>query len=311
LRRLLYQEYLPALSGKKPLPPVSWNSWFIFENGISAAMLRTQADLAAQTGVEYFCIDAGWFEGEFPNGVGNWTLNRAKFPNGLAPVGAYVAAKGMTLGLWFEPERVAANTRLAREHPQWVHGDLLDLGNPAAQEWVFQMMRQFIEEGGVKWIRFDFNTDPLATWEAMDPPGQRGLSQIRHIMGRYNLLDRLMRTWPDLLIEGCASGGRRIDLETVQRSHTFWKSDDTTYLPVLRFHQTGANTFLPGTLLNANLLPANLEFDVHSLFAGPLGLRCDWSKLNAKELQDLALIIQQYNPHQIVPRGSDGATDQL
>jgi alpha-galactosidase len=294
LRRLLYQEYLPALSGKKPLPPVSWNSWFIFENGISAALLKAQADLAAQAGVEYFCIDAGWFEGDFPNGVGNWTLNRAKFPDGLGPVGEYVTAKGMKLGLWFEPERVAANTRLAREHPDWVHGDLLDLGNSEAREWVFQMMRHFIDEGGVRWIRFDFNTDPLPTWEKMDPPGQHGLSQIRHIMGLYKLLDRLMQTWPDLLIEGCASGGRRIDLETVQRSHTFWKSDNTADLPVLRFHQTGANVFLPGVLLNANLLPVNLEFDVHSLFAGPLGLRCDWSRLNAKEAQGLAMLIQQY-----------------
>jgi alpha-galactosidase len=294
LRRLLCQEYVPTLAGRKPLPPVSWNSWFIFENGISAALLKAQADLAGQAGVECFCIDAGWFEGDFPNGVGNWTLNRVKFPDGLGPVGEYVAAKGMKLGLWFEPERVAANTRLAREHPQWVHRDLLDLGNPEAQEWVFQMMRHFIEEGGVKWIRFDFNTDPLATWEATDIPNQRGLAQIRHIMGLYKLLDRLRQTWPELLIEGCAGGGRRIDLETVQRSHTFWKSDNTTDLPVLRFHQTGANTFLPGAFLNVNLLPANLEFDVHSLFGGPLGLRCDWSKMNAKEQQGLAVLIRQY-----------------
>jgi len=294
LRRILYEEYVPTLSGKKPLPPVSWNSWFIFENRITADLLKSQADLAAAAGVEYFCIDAGWFDGDFPEGVGNWTLNRAKFPEGLGAVGRHVTAKGMKLGLWFEPERVAANTRLAREHPEWLHRDLLDLGNPKAREWVFEMMRQFIEEGGVKWIRFDFNTDPLAAWEAADEPGRRGLSQIRHIMGLYELLDRLIRTWPDLLIEGCASGGRRIDLETIRRAHTFWKSDDTVNLPVLRLHQTGANTFLPGGLLNANVLPANLEFDVHSLFGGPLGLRCDWARLSAEQRQGLARLIEQY-----------------
>lgn len=294
LRRMLYDEYVPSLAGKKPLPPVSWNSWFIFENRITADLLNAQADLAAAAGVEYFCIDAGWFEGDFPEGVGNWTLNRTKFPEGLGGVGRHVASKGMKLGLWFEPERVAAKTRLAREHPEWVHRDLLDLGNPKAREWVFKMMRQFIEEGGVRWIRFDFNTDPLDTWDAADQPGRRGLAQTRHIMGLYELLDRLMQSWPDLLIEGCASGGRRIDLETIRRSHTFWKSDDTVDLPVLRFHQTGANTFLPGGLLNANLLPVDLEFDVHSLFGGPLGLRCDWAKLSVEQRQGLAHLITQY-----------------
>jgi len=294
LRRMLYDEYVPALAGKKPLPPVSWNSWFIFENRITADLLNAQADLAAAAGVEYFCIDAGWFDGDFPEGVGNWTLNRQKFPEGLGAVGRHVASKGMKLGLWFEPERVAAKTRLAREHPEWIHRDLLDLGHPEARDWVFRMMRQFIEEGGVRWIRFDFNTEPLGAWDATDQPGRRGLAQIRHVMGLYELLDRLMQAWPDLLIEGCASGGRRIDLETIRRAHTFWKSDDTVDLPVLRFHLTGANAFLPGGLLNANLLPVDLEFDVHSLYGGPLGLRCDWAKLSAEQRAGLAHLITQY-----------------
>lgn len=294
LRRLLYQQYVPTLAGAKPLPPVSWNSWFMFENNISAESLITQADLAAGLGLEYFCIDAGWFEGDFPNGVGNWTLNRKKFPERLGPVGRHVAAKGMKLGLWFEPERAAANTRLAREHPEWMHGDVFDLGQPGAREWMFQMMRQFIEEGGVKWIRFDFNIDPLSAWEAADKPNERGLTQIRHVMGLYELLDRLKRTWPDLLIEGCAGGGRRIDLETIQRAHTFWKSDDTVNLPVLRFHQTGGNTFLPGVLLNVNLLPQNLESDVHSIFGGPLGFRQDWTKLTPAARQGLQQLVAQY-----------------
>jgi alpha-galactosidase len=113
-------------------------------------------------------------------------------------------------------------------------------------------------------------------------------------MGLYELLDRLMQAWPDLLIEGCASGGRRIDLETIRRAHTFWKSDDTVDLPVLRFHLTGANAFLPGGLLNANLLPVDLEFDVHSLYGGPLGLRCDWAKLSTEQREGLAHLITQY-----------------
>ena len=126
----------------------------------------------------------------------------------------------------------------------------------------------------MRWIRWDFNTSPLDVWNSMDAPDQKGLAQIRHIMGLYSVLDRLMASCPDLLIEGCASGGRRIDLETVKRSHTFWKSDDTGDIPSMRFHETGGNTFLPGVLLNTNVLPVSgseLPFDIASIFGGPLG----------------------------------------
>ena len=294
LRRLLFAKYVPLLGGQKPPAPVSWNSWFTFENGISESLLEKQAYGAAQAGVEYFCIDAGWFEGGFPNGVGNWSVDKNKFPRGLGPFGDYVAKKGMKLGLWFEPERVAPNTQLVREHPEWVHGNLVDLGNKDAREWIFKMMKSFIDEGHVRWIRFDFNTAPLPNWNAADAPTQRGLTQIRHILGLYELLDRLMNAYPDLLIEGCASGGRRIDLETLKRSHTFWKSDETASLPTMRFHETGGNMFLPGVLLNTNLLPKNVPFDVLSIFGGPLGFRCDWTKLDSKSLDQITKDISLY-----------------
>jgi alpha-galactosidase len=279
LRRVLHDKYLPKLSGKKPLPPVSWNSWFVFDNRIDETLLKQKADAAAELGIEYFCIDAGWFDGGFPYGVGNWTIDRAKFPAGLRPIGDYVAAKGMKLGLWFEPERADANTRLLREHPEWVHDGLVDFGNAECRAWIFAMMTTYIDEGRVNWIRYDFNMEPLPAWDNMDTAETRGLAQIRHVQGLYELLDKLRAKYPDLLIEGCASGGRRIDLETVKRSHTHWKSDNTAHLPVMRFHETGGNSLLPGGLLNANLLAMQSVFDLHSLFGGPLGFGADLAKL--------------------------------
>jgi alpha-galactosidase len=294
LRRLLYDKYMPLLNGEKPMPPVSWNSWFTFQNMISEDLLEKQADGAAKAGIEYFCIDAGWFEGGFPDGVGNWTVDKAKFPQGLAAIGNYVTKKGMHLGLWFEPERVGDNTRLVHEHPEWLHGNLVDFGNKDAREWVFQMMKGFIDEGHVRWIRWDFNTSPLPNWDGADAADQHGLHQIQHIMGLYELLDRLMKAYPDLLIEGCASGGQRIDLETIKRSHTFWKSDETGSLPVMRFHETSGNTFLPGVLLNTNLLPDKVPFEIQSIFGGALGLRCDWTKLDPTSFDRITKEIALY-----------------
>jgi hypothetical protein len=82
-------------------------------------------------------------------------------------------------------QALPAKTRLAREHPEWTRNDLLNLGNPAASEWVFRMMKQYI-----------FNTDPLATWEQMDTADTRGLAQSRHIAGLYQLSDRLLAAYP-------------------------------------------------------------------------------------------------------------------
>ena len=131
------------------------------------------------------------------------------------------------------------------------------------------------------------------------------------------MLDRLRAKYPDLLIEGCASGGRRIDLETIRRSHTFWKSDDTSRLPVMRFHETGANSFLPGGLLNANLLTVQNAFDVQSLFGGPLGFGADLTKLTPEGKVLLRQQVVHYKTvrhflnkdyHRLFPQVRDGST---
>ena len=283
LRRILYDHYVALLDSKKPLAPVSWNHWFTFENAVSEDMLKRQADAAADLGLEYFCIDSGWFDGGFPGGVGNWTLDRAKFPKGLGPIGKYVADKGMKLGLWFEPARAEPGTRLCREHSDWVDGNRVKFELPEVCEWVYQMMCGFIDEGHVRWIRYDYNFDPLAGWDRTDKPETRGLTQIRYFQGEYGLFDRLRAKYPDLLIESCSSGGRRIDLETMRRAHTYWKSDETSNLNAARSQETGGNRFLPAVLLNTNL-PATYaatRFDLHSLFGGPLGFASDWTKLDA------------------------------
>lgn len=283
LRRILFQNYVPKLNGQKPLPPVSWNSWFVLKNTITEEVLKRQADVAAELGVEYFCIDSGWF-GDFPRDVGNWKVDAAKFPNGLRPIGEYIRSKGMKVGIWFEPERAEPNTQIAHEHPEWLQGKLVNLAHPAVNEWLFQAMRSVINELGAKWIRHDANINPLQFWEKMDSPQSRGLGQARYLAALYEQFDRLMKEFPDLLIEGCASGGRRIDLETLKRSHTFWKSDKTDDVPTFRFQGTGANQFLPGGMLNANLLEIGSKTDVQSLFCGPLGFGADWTRVPPEKL---------------------------
>ena len=134
--------------------------------------------------------------------------------------------------LWFEPERVRKGTMWAREHPDFLLGPdptgtryLFDLGNPAARRTLTDHLVKLINDGNISCYRQDFNMDPRPFWDAADAPDRAGIAEIRFITGLYQLWDDLLARCPGLLIDNCASGGRRIDLETMSRSLPLWRSD--------------------------------------------------------------------------------------
>jgi alpha-galactosidase len=268
LRNLIRDHYTPRLDGKLFEPPATYDHWWNIADRFDQPLLRQLADAAAALGQEYFLLDAGWYAGTggtggFSAGVGNWEeIDRQKFPDGLRPFADYVRSKGLHFGLWFEPERVARGSLLARQHPDWViwlpdttraappfqsnNYGLLNYGRPEVREWVRRMMDRYITDLDIRYIRYDFNIDPLAYWTAHDSPDRRGITQLRHIAGFYQVIDWIRQKHPGTVLEGCASGGRRIDLETARRFHTFWISDHTIDPNIVRFHLEGLNYFLPG-----------------------------------------------------------------
>lgn len=295
LRALLRNHYQGRLGGEPVLPPVSFSTWFVFFNGIHDQMLRELASEAAPLGIEYFCIDAGWFTGHFPGDVGSWVVNEERFPDGLEPVADHVHELGMKLGLWFEPERVAQNTIWHKEHPELMLGhDLLDLSKPETRRLILDMMSGYINRLGVNWIRYDFNTNPFNAWISAEGEEEKGLKQIRYINGLYTMLDELMARHPNLLIEQCSSGGLRIDLETIRHGHTFWKSDDTYNQPLMRYHETGGNHFLLAGHLNTNYCHLVSQGEIIGLFAGPLGFGADFRKLENDQKATIRQCITAY-----------------
>jgi alpha-galactosidase len=184
--------------------------------------------MAKEVGAEFVWLDAAWFPGNFPDGVGNWT-HKPTFPNGLKPVSDACHRMGMGFMMWFEPERVAKGTQIANEHPEFVHGGaaggLFKLDDPAARRWMTDLLLKRIEEFGLDWYRNDFNMDPLPTWRDNDALDRQGMTEIRYVEGLYAMWDELIARRPGLVIDNCASGGRRIDLETCMRSVPLWQSD--------------------------------------------------------------------------------------
>jgi alpha-galactosidase len=161
--------------------------------------------------------------------VGNWFADPKPFPNGLKPIAEECHQLGMKFVVWFEPERVAPGTALAREHPEFVlggeKGGLFKLNEEAARRYLTDLLSQRISEYGIDIYRNDFNIDPLGFWRQNDAPDRQGLTEIRYVEGHYALWDELRARHPGLMIDNCASGGRRIDLETCMRSVPLWRSD--------------------------------------------------------------------------------------
>jgi alpha-galactosidase len=242
-RRFFLQYYAPRRNGKLVQLPLAcygvrnWGKRTNEANFFTEENQKEYADWMAPFGIEVFWIDAGWFEGGWPNGVGSWIIRKDGFPNGLRPISDYVKQYNMKMLIWFEPERVREGTWLAINHPEWCltipfnPNRLLDLGNPEAREWLIDHLAKMIENEGICIFRLDFNQDPLPFWKRADARGRQGIHEIRHIEGLYAMWDELQRRFPGIIFDNCASGGRRLDLETMTRCIALTRSDYAYYEP--------------------------------------------------------------------------------
>lgn len=257
LRRFILTHHTLHADGKPVTTPLACNGGPQMFNESNNATEQNQIALAQryrQFGLDTECwwIDAGWYEGGWPNGVGSWFVRKDGFPNSLRAVSDAVKELGMGFLLWFEPERVHQGTWLDRDHPEWViklpdsPNGLLNLGDPKAIRWLIDHVSGMIESEGIGIYRQDFNMDPLPYWRATDESDRQGITEIRYIENLYTFWDELLDRHPGLIIDNCASGGRRIDLETISRSIPLWRTDYQYFEPNgYQCHTYGLSFYLP------------------------------------------------------------------
>lgn len=256
-----FAEY-PLSSGFNYRDPTPCTEYSCFTAAYGIAMVKRYVQFGLTPQV--FWLDAGWHTGagdyeegkSWANTVGNWTVDSVRFPDGLKPIADEIHKHGAKFMVWFEPERVIRGTQWATEHPEWMldipeHDKdtylLFDLGNPDACKWVSKYIGDMLEENGIDYYRQDFNMSPTPYWQANDEPGREGMKEIRHIEGLYQFWDYLLQRFPKLLIDNCASGGKRLDWETISRSAPLWRSDYYHFDDPdgYQCHTYGLNFFLP------------------------------------------------------------------
>lgn len=226
---------IPRPGGKlPPLPQLAACSSHQFSEMINAnrdnQIFFVDKYLERGLKLDYWWMDAGWYpcDGQWPK-TGTWEVDTNRFPGGLRVISDHAREKGVRTIVWFEPERVHSDTWLTENHPDWVHGGkkggLLKLNEPAVLQWLINHIDKLIVEQGIDLYRQDFNMDPLDSWRENDTEDRQGITEIRHIENYYAYWDELRRRHPDMLIDSCASGGRRNDLETLRRAVPLLRSD--------------------------------------------------------------------------------------
>lgn len=258
-RRWMIAHNLPKVNGAAPKPMLLATSSRIYTEMIHASEANQEMfiDRYADERIklDYWWMDAGWYvnKGEWGD-VGTWEVDRKRFPNGLRAISDHANAKGIKTLVWFEPERVAPNSWLDRNHPEWIldsptadknWGRLLNLGNPTAYKWLLAHTDGLIRSEGIGLYRQDFNIDPLTFWRGADAPDRQGIGENRYVVAHLKFWDELRKRHPDMLIDTCASGGRRVDLESLRRAVPLWRSD-YAYEPIGHQCQTyGISMWIP------------------------------------------------------------------
>ena len=225
---------MPRVNGDLIKPFYANYSGRIFSEMVNATEenQKQYADLFVDNGIafDYLWMDAGWYDiGDTGTWwtTGTWEPDPRRFPNGLRAISDHVHARGIKTMVWFEPERVAPNTELS-DYPDWLLGGfLLDLGNDAAREWITRRVNELIKSEAIDLYRQDHNIRPLMFWRAGEEVDRQGITENHHCTGYLRFWDDILAANPGIIIDSCASGGRRNDLETMRRSLPLHKTDYT------------------------------------------------------------------------------------
>ncbi len=239
-RRWMWAHIIPRPGGKMLQPMTGgFDGYYFPDLQITEKGEKQAIDRYAEERLLPDCwwVDAGWFQMTDAKGVssfwnaGTWDIETKRLPDGLRPVFDHAKSKGIGKGiLWFEPERVAPGRWLSEQHPEWLSGregqyKLLNLGNPEAWDWVTNMVDKTLKDAGITIYREDFNFGPLDCWTYNEPEDRQGINEIKHVTGHLAFWKELLKRDPNRMIDTCASGGHRLDIETLRLSVPLWRSD--------------------------------------------------------------------------------------
>ncbi|KAJ5101417.1 hypothetical protein NUU61_003639 [Penicillium alfredii] len=320
----LYRNHLIKSKFATKNRPVLLNSWEGLSFDYNQSTIQNLAQESADLGTKLFVLDDGWFGDKYPRtsdtaGLGDWVPNPRRFPHGLrSAVNSITNLKvansstNMRFGIWVEPEMVNPNSSLYHEHPDWaLHAGsyprterrnqlVLNLALLEVQDFIISSVSDILKSAKISYVKWDNNRGI----HEMPSPATEHAYQL----GLYRVFNNLTTQFPDVLWEGCASGGGRFDAGVLQFFPQIWTSDDTDAVERISI-QLGTSLAYPPSAMGAHLstVPNQqtgrtvpISFRAHvAMMGGSFGLELDPATVPKEDkaaLPGLIALAERVNP---------------
>jgi alpha-galactosidase len=338
LHRYELEHILPRTRGTagQALPklrPVIYNSWEATEFKVNEAGQMALAEKAAALGIDRFVMDDGWF-GQRKNdlaGLGDWYVNKDKFPNGLKPLIDKVHALGMDFGLWVEPEMVNPNSDLYRAHPDWVlhfpgrpesqqrNQLVLNLARPDVREYVLGFLDKLLTENDIAFLKWDYNRNwSEPGWDQL-PAAEQKRVYVGFTQNLYAIQSELRKRHPNVEIESCSGGGGRVDLGILRYTDEVWTSDNTDPFDRLTIQDGFTYAYTPQIMMawvtdsphdfDHQIRVTTIPYRMLSSMQGSLGIGANIANWTPEEMATAKRLIAAY--HQVQPTIVQGSLYRL
>ena len=323
MSRLLHRFYNNNLirgrykTEKRPLLINSWEAaYFNFDSDKLVAFAKE----AKKLGVEMLVMDDGWFgkRNDDTSSLGDWFVNEEKLQGSLGDLIKRVNNEGLKFGIWYEPEMISPDSDLYRAHPDWcVHVEgrepmlgrnqyVLDVSRKDVRDNIWEQMYKVLSENNIEYLKWDFNRNICDAGSALLPPERKEEFFHRFILGTYDLMNRLVTAFPNILFENCSGGGGRYDPAMLCYSPQIWASDNTD--PIERLYiQFGTSMCYPASSMGAHVSACDRTgYGTKCNVArwGTFGLELDPTKLTDEETEIIRNQIKDYHRnYELVNRG--------
>lgn len=303
-------------SWAKKQRPILLNSWEAAYFDINEHKLLELAKAGKKAGIELFVMDDGWFGNrrDDQRSLGDWTPNLKKLPEGVFGICEKIRNLGLLFGIWVEPEMVNTDSDLYREHPDWClqipgadHSEgrnqrILDFCNPGVQEYIIRAMSEVFASADISYVKWDMNRIMSDVYSPYLAKEKQGETAHRYVLGLYHVMETLVKRFPDILFEGCASGGNRFDLGILCYFPQIWGSDNTDAICRAEI-QTGYSYGYPLETVGAHVsgcpnhqtlrkTPLETRFAVAAF--GSLGYECNFVDMKKEDLDAVKAQITLY-----------------
>ena len=297
--------------------PVLINNWEGTRFNFTGEKLKAIISKVAGTGIDTFVLDDGWFgkRDDGTSGLGDWFVNEKKLGGPLSTIIDHAHQNGMKFGLWFEPEMVNPDSNLYRTHPDWAIQTpdeqpltcrdqlMLDLTRPEVRDYLVETINKVIRDNKLDYVKWDCNRDLSEGYSLYLPQNRQKELHHRYALGFYDLCRRIIEANPEVLFEGCSSGGCRYDPGILYYFPQQWISDQTD-APARTKIQYGASLCYPLSSMSCHvtespnrrakhLTPFQARADIAHL--GATGYELDTTKLTDEELAQIPRQVAAYH----------------